>query len=51
MREMIHKDAPSPPMVMASDTPTVLNCQPSMPCFSTAPLMILPKSSTVPLRQ
>lgn len=40
------EDTPSPPMVMASDTPTVLNCQPSMPSFSTAAFTILPRSWT-----
>ena len=39
-------DLPSPPMVMASDTPTVLYCQPSMPCLSTAPLTMFPNSRT-----
>lgn len=33
-------------MVMASDTPTVLNCHASICCFSTAALMIRPNSST-----
>lgn len=39
-------DLPSLPIVMPSDTPMVLNCQASMPCFSTALLTILPMSIT-----
>jgi hypothetical protein len=37
---------PSPPIVMASDTPIVLNCQASMSCLITAALTTFPKSCT-----
>jgi hypothetical protein len=40
------KRMPSPPMVMASDTPTVLYCHASRPSRSTAALTRLPNSST-----
>lgn len=38
---------PSPPMVIASDTPMVLYCHASMLSFSTACLTVLPSSYTV----
>lgn len=38
---------PSPPMVIASETPMVLYCHASIPCFSTALFTVRPRSSTV----
>lgn len=37
---------PSPPMVIASETPIVLYCHASIPCFWIESLTILPRSST-----
>ena len=40
------RGSPSPPMVIASETPTVLNCHASIFSFSTAFLTSVPSSST-----
>jgi hypothetical protein len=37
---------PSPPIVIASETPTVLNCHPIMPCFCTECFTVFPRSRT-----
>lgn len=39
-------DIPSPPIVIASDTPIVLNCHASMSCLITDALTTFPKSCT-----
>jgi hypothetical protein len=37
---------PSPPIVIPSETPTVLNCHPIMPRFCTAAFTVFPRSRT-----
>jgi hypothetical protein len=39
-------DIPSPPCVIPSDTPIVLNCHPIIPCFCTASFTIFPRLRT-----
>lgn len=39
-------DVPSPPWVIPSETPIVLNCHPIIPCFCTASFAILPRLRT-----
>jgi hypothetical protein len=43
----VEQDKPSPPMVMPSETPTVLYCHASMLSFWTFFLISLPRSSTM----
>jgi hypothetical protein len=39
-------DVPSPPIVIPSDTPIVLNCHPIIACFCTASFTIFPRLRT-----
>ena len=43
---LVSNPLPSPPIVMASETPMVLYCHASIPCFWIESLTVLPRSST-----
>jgi hypothetical protein len=43
---LCNHDLPSPPIVIPSETPTVLNCHPIIPCFWTASFTVFPRSRT-----